>query len=106
MLSTISLNSMLLLWLILDVIRIIFKSIILSKYYEKSNERLFIANGFRMKVKYKLTNAHVCQYGVCFKIPYVLIGNVTNRVILGMPFIFYIYLLFIENGSITTNTFK
>lgn len=59
-----------------------------------------------MKVKYKLTNAHVCQYGVCFKIPYVLIGNVTNRVILGMPFIFYIYLLFIENGSITTNTFK
>ena len=40
-----------------------------SKYFEKSTERLVSANGSQMKIKYELTNAHMCHDNVCFKIP-------------------------------------
>ncbi|KAG2711388.1 hypothetical protein I3760_04G073800, partial [Carya illinoinensis] len=43
-----------------------------SRYYEKSTEKLSAANGSRMKINYELSNAHVCQDNVCFKIPSVL----------------------------------
>ena len=58
-----------------------------SKYYEKSTEKLFSLNGTQMKIKYELNNAHVCHENVCFKIPSVLVKNVIDKVILGLPFI-------------------
>ena len=59
------------------------EGLILSKYFEKSTERLVFANGFQMKIKYELNNAHVCHDNVCFKIPFVLVKNMTDKVILG-----------------------
>ena len=48
------------------------EGLIPSKYFEKSIERLVSANGFQMKIKYELNNAHVCHDNVCFKIPLFL----------------------------------
>ena len=62
------------------------EGLIPSKYFEKSTERLVSANGSQMKIKYELNNAHVC-----FKIPSVLVKNMTNKVILGLPFINALY---------------
>ena len=32
-----------------------------SKYYEKSTEKLFLANGTEMKIRYELNIAYVCH---------------------------------------------
>ena len=59
------------------------EGLIPSKYFEKSIERLVSANGSRMKIKYELNNVHVCHDNVYFKIPSVLVKNLTDKVILG-----------------------
>ena len=58
------------------------KRLIPSKYFEKSTERLVFTNGTQMKIKYELNNTHVCHGNVCFKIPSVLVKNMTDKVIL------------------------
>ena len=63
------------------------EGIIPSKYYENSMKKLLSANGTQMEIKYELNNAHVCHENVCFKIPSVLVKNMTNKVILDIPFI-------------------
>ena len=81
------------------------EGIIPSKYYEKSTEKLFSANGTQMKIKYKLNNAHVCHDNVCFKIPSVLVKNMIDKVILGIPFINSLYPYLTEHDGITTDRF-
>ena len=76
-----------------------------SKYFEKSTERLVSANGTQMKIKYELNNAHVCHGNVCFKIPYILVKNMTDKVILGLPFINALYHFLVEHDEITTDPF-
>ena len=58
-----------------------------------------------MKIKYELNNAHVCHDNVCFKIPYVLVKNISNKVILGLPFINALYSFLVEHDGITTDPF-
>ena len=76
-----------------------------SKYFEKSTERLVSANGSQMKIKYELNNAHVCHNNVCFKIPSILVKNITDKVILGLPFINALYPFLVEYDGITTDPF-
>ena len=76
-----------------------------SKCYEKSTEKLFSANGTQMRIKYELNNAHVCHENVCFKIPSVLVKNMTDKVILGIPFMNALYPFLIEHDGITTDPF-
>ena len=75
------------------------------KYYEKSTEKLFSANGTQMKIKYELNNTHVCHENVCFKISSVLVKNMTVKVILVILFVNTLYLFLIEHDGITTNPF-
>ena len=81
------------------------EGLIPSKYFEKSTERLVYANGIQMKIKYELNNAHVCHDNVCFKIPYVLVKNISNKVILGLPFINALYPFLVEHDGITIDPF-
>ena len=67
------------------------EGLIPSKYFEKSTERLVSANSSQMKIKYELNKAHVCHANVYFKIPSVLVKNMTDKVILGLPFINALY---------------
>ena len=76
-----------------------------SKYFEKSTERLVSANSSQMKIKYELNNTHVCHDNVCFKILFVLIKNMTDKVILGLPFINALYHFLVEHDGITTDPF-
>ena len=75
------------------------------KYYEKSTKKLFSANGTQMKIKYELNNAHVCHENICFKIPSVLVKNMIDKVILGLPFINSLYPFLSEHDGITTDHF-
>ena len=81
------------------------EGLIPSKYFEKSIERLVSANATQMKIKYELNNAYVCHGNVCFKIPYVLVKNMTDKVILGLPFINTLYPFLVEHDGITTDSF-
>ena len=58
-----------------------------------------------MKIKYELNNAHVCHDNVCFKIPSILVENMTNKVIFRLPFINALYPFIVEHDGITTNPF-
>ena len=81
------------------------EGLIPSKYFEKSIERLVSTNGTQMNIKYKLNNAHVCHGNVCFKISFVLVKNMTNKVILGSPFINALYPFLVEHDGITIDPF-
>ena len=59
----------------------------------------------QMKIKYELNNAHVCHDNVCSKIPFVLVKNLTDKVILGLPFINALYHFLVEHDGITTDPF-
>ncbi|KAG2663269.1 hypothetical protein I3760_16G019700 [Carya illinoinensis] len=76
-----------------------------TSYFKKSEENLFSANGSKMKIRYELNTAHVCQDNVCFKIPSVLVKHLTHDVILGMPFLNMIYPFLSEVDGITTDPF-
>ena len=77
------------------------EGLIPSKYFEKSTERLVPANGSQMKIKYELNNAHVCHDNVCFNIPSVLVKNMTDKVILGLP----LYPFLVQHDGITIDPF-
>ena len=77
-----------------------------SKYFEKSIERLVSANGTQMKIKYELNNVHVCHGNACFKIPFVLVKNMTDKVILGLTFINALYPFLVDHNGITTDPFR
>ena len=50
-----------------------------------------------MNIKYELNNAYVCYDNVCFKIPSILVKNMTDKVILGLPFINALYHFLVEH---------
>ena len=56
------------------------------KVYEKSSERLTQANGENLIINYKIPNAHICNDGVCFETIFVLIKDLSSKIILGTPF--------------------
>jgi hypothetical protein len=62
-----------------------------TKYYSKSKETLCSANGSKMQITFEISKAHVCQDNICFKTSFVLVKNMTDRVILGLPFITQLY---------------
>ena len=72
-------------------------------YHDKSIEKQFSTNGTQMKIKYDLNNAHVCHDNVCFKIPSMLVKNMPDKVILGIPFINSLYPFLTEHDGITTD---
>lgn len=48
------------------------EGIIPTKYYDKTSERLHQTSGSRLKIEYKLSNANVCNNGICLKTTFVL----------------------------------
>jgi hypothetical protein len=79
------------------------EGLVLSRYFEKSMETLSSASGNRMQINFELNNAHVCQNKTCFHTPSVLIKNMSEQVILGMPFIAMIYPFSADLHGIKTN---
>jgi hypothetical protein len=78
------------------------EGLIPSKYFEKSTQKLNSASGTKLQINYDLDNVHVCQNNVCFHIPLVLVKNMTDKVILGIPFIFMLYPFKAELDDVST----
>ena len=82
------------------------EGIIPSKYFKKTRERLTSASGGRMRIEFKIPNAHVCQDNTYFKTTFFLVKNMTNRVILGNPFMCLLYPFITDSEGITTHPFS
>ena len=73
------------------------------KYYEKSSERLTQTNGENLKINYKIPNDHICNDGVCFETVFVLIKDLSSKIILGNPFMALLYPFLTTDEGIKTN---
>jgi hypothetical protein len=73
-----------------------------TNYYSKSKEILRSANGSKMQIIFEISKAHVCQNNVCFKTTFVLVKNMTDKVILGLPFITLLYPFTIDHDCLIT----
>ena len=80
--------------------------IIPSKYFKKTRERLTSTSGGKMQIEFKIPKAHVCQDNTYFKTTFFLVKNMTNRVILGNPFMCLLYPFTTNNEGITTHPFS
>ena len=58
-----------------------------------------------MQIEFKILKAHVCQDDACFKTTFVLVKNMTDRVILGNPFMCLLYPFTTDSEGITTHPF-
>ena len=75
-----------------EIDKILFQEgLIPTKYYEKITEKLSQASGASLNIELKLPNAHVCRDGVCIKTSFILVKDITSKVILGNPFITLLY---------------
>jgi hypothetical protein len=79
------------------------EGLIPTRFYSKSKEVLRSASGSKMHINYELNNAHVCQDNVCFKQSFVLVKNMSDKVILGLPFIALLYPFTTDDEGVTTH---
>ena len=63
------------------------EGLVLTKYFEKTKEGLRSANGSKLQINFKLSN--VCLKNGSLKVTtyFLLVKNMTRRIILGSPFI-------------------
>ena len=73
------------------------------KYYEKSSERLTQANDEKLIINYKIPNVHICNDGICFETVFVLIKDLSSKIILGNPFMTLLYPFLTTEEGIKTN---
>ncbi|KAI8535201.1 hypothetical protein RHMOL_Rhmol10G0155500 [Rhododendron molle] len=76
-----------------------------TMYFHKTTALLSTANNTKMEIKYKLPKVHVCKDKVCFKTTIVLTPELTDRLILGTPFICLLYPFTTNEEGLTTKPF-
>ncbi|CAL9004303.1 unnamed protein product [Prunus brigantina] len=79
------------------------EGLIPTKYYKKSTESLSTASGKSLQISYEIPKAHVCQNKICFKTSFVLVKNITDEVILGLPFISMLYPFHVEFDGVVSS---
>ncbi|XP_047262097.1 uncharacterized protein LOC124895712, partial [Capsicum annuum] len=65
----------------------IVKGLIPTRYLQKSTSKLYSATGEKMRIDYQLRQAHICNNGVCLINDFVITEDITEDIILGIPFI-------------------
>ena len=73
------------------------------KYYKKSFERLTQANGEKLIINYKIPSVDICNDRVCFETVFVLIKDLSSKIILGNPFMALLYPFLTTEKGIKTN---
>ena len=61
------------------------------------------ANGEKLIINYKIPNVHICNNGVCFEIVFVLIKDLSSKIVLGNPFMALLYPFLTTVEGIKTN---
>ena len=72
------------------------------RFYEKTKQTLFGANSKKLYIKYKLSNAHVCNQGICIKQTFILVKDLKEKALLGVLFLSSIYPMWVDDQRIGT----
>jgi len=80
------------------------EGLIPTQYYEKTLEKVTSANGSKMNIQYKLSNAKICKGKICYNTSFVLIKNMNACMILGTPFLTLLYPFHVTEKGLITNT--
>ena len=72
---------------------------------EETSQSLFGANGKRLAIKYKLTDVHIRNHDVCIKQTFIIVNDLNEKALLGIPFLSSIYPLWVDNQGIRTKLF-
>ena len=65
----------------------IVEGLIPTKYLQKGTTKLYSATGECICINYKLSNAYICNDGICLANDFVITENINEEIILGIPFI-------------------
>ena len=53
-------------------------------------------------INYKLSNAHICNQDICIKKTFILVRDLNEKVLLGVPFLNSIYPIRVDNQGLRT----
>jgi len=69
----------------------ILEGLVPTKFFEKISEKLSTTNGSKLKINYKLSSTIIENQGLRIETNLLLVKNLKNEVILGTPFIRYLF---------------
>ncbi|GAV79827.1 LOW QUALITY PROTEIN: hypothetical protein CFOL_v3_23290, partial [Cephalotus follicularis] len=82
------------------------EGLIPTKFFEKTKQKLFTANGENLYVKFKIQDVHICNDGICIKQTFILVKDLDIRIILGQPFLEVIKPFKVKTEGIITKIFQ
>ena len=71
-------------------------------FYEKTKQTLFGADGKKLAIDFKLSNAHICNQDICIKQTFILVKDLKEKALLGVPFLSFIYPMWVDDQGIRT----
>ena len=72
------------------------------EYFEKTLQRVVGANKQALGVEFKVSNVHVCNKNVCYKISLILVKDMNKEMILETHFLSLLYPLTVDEEGIKT----
>ena len=72
---------------------------------EETSQSLFGANDKRLAIKYKLTDVHIRNHDICIKQTFILVKDLKEKALLGIPFLSSIYPMWVDNQGVRTKLF-
>ncbi|GAV59527.1 hypothetical protein CFOL_v3_03058, partial [Cephalotus follicularis] len=83
------------------------EELIPTKFFEKTEQKLSTANGENLRVKFKISDVHICNEGIYIKQSFILVkDNLDIGIILGQPFLEIIKPFKVKTEGITTQIFQ
>ena len=73
-----------------------------TQLYEKTRQTLFEANGKKLTIKYKLSDTHICNQGICIKQTFILVKDLKENALLGVLFLSSIFPMWVDDQGIRT----
>ncbi|KAL4202081.1 hypothetical protein AMTRI_Chr02g219240 [Amborella trichopoda] len=70
------------------------------KYFDKTTQILNKADGSKLCIHYKLSNAAICNNGIRLELPFIMVKGLNQAVILGTPFISMLYPIVIDHTGL------
>ncbi|GAV76272.1 Peptidase_A3 domain-containing protein, partial [Cephalotus follicularis] len=78
------------------------EELIPTTFFEKTEQKLSTANGENLRVKFKISDVHICNEGIYIKQSFILVkDNLDIGIILGQPFLEVIEPFKVTNERIT-----
>ena len=83
-------------------INCIHEGLIPVKYFEQTLQTVVGANKQPLQIEHKISNVHVYNKNICYKISLLLVKDMNKEIILGTPFLGLLYPFWVDAEGIKT----